>query len=505
MRMSENGSSTRKPTLFEAVLAVCVAAVCIGTGVLVLGVDVHIPLVFSAAFVCLMGRYLLHFQWKDMEEGMFRGILAGLQAVLILMIVGMIIGSWIQGGIVPTLIYYGLSILSPSIFLLATLLICSIVSLATGTSWGTSGTVGLALIGIAAGLGVPMPLAAGVVISGAYFGDKMSPLSDTTNLAPAVSGTTLFSHIRAMVSTTLPTYVIVAIITVVLGLRFAGGTLDVTRIVAFQKLLAAEFNISVVGLIPPIVVVLLAALRFPAIPSLFAGVVLGGIMILLQGSGLGTMVTAIHYGYSPAFSAEVAGAESLDAVAGILAAQGVSDVAPELAQEVGGMLSDLLERGGLDSMMWTVSLILCALSFGGVMERCGILEVLLQALLRHVKSVTGLVTSVIISCIVSNIFLGDQYVAIVLPGRMFKPAFDEKGLHPRMLSRSLEDSGTLTSVLVPWNTCGAYHTSVLGVPTIQYLPYAFLNYLNPIVAIALTAMGKSIFWRKDTDEDIVNV
>ncbi len=395
--------------------------------------------------------------------------------------------------------------MSPKIFLLATLLICSIVSLATGTSWGTSGTVGLALIGIAAGLGVPIPLAAGVVISGAYFGDKISPLSDTTNLAPAVAGTTLFSHIRAMISTTMITYAIVAIITVVLGLRFAGGVLDVSRIETFQKLLAAEFNISFLGFIPPIIVILLAALRFPAIPSLFAGVVLGGIMILSQGHGLGTMVEAIHYGYVPVFSAEIAGAESLDVVADLLAAHDVVGIAPELAQEVSVLLSDLLERGGLDSMMWTISLIFCALSFGGVMERCGFLEVLLHALLRHVKSVTGLITSVIVACIATNALLADQYVAIVLPGRMFKPAFDERGLHPRMLSRTLEDSGTLTSVLFPWNTCGAYHTGVLGVPTVQYLPYAFLNYLNPIVAIVLTAMGKYIYWRKETDEDIIKV
>jgi len=359
------------------------------------------------------------------------------------------------------------------------------------------------LIGIAAGLGVPAPLAAGVVISGAYFGDKMSPLSDTTNLAPAVAGTTLFSHIRAMISTTMTTYVIVIIITVVLGFKFAGGTLDVSKIQAFQKLLAAEFHISLVGFIPPIVVILLAALKFPAIPSMFAGVVLGGIMILLQGSGLATMVTAIHYGYTPVLSAEIAGAESLEAVSALLASKGITDVAPELAKEVGQMLSDLLQRGGLDSMMWTVSLILCALSFGGVMERCGFLEVLLEAILKHVESVTGLVTSVIIACFATNLLVGDQYTSIVLPGRMFKSAFDKKGLHPRMLSRTLEDSGTLTSVLIPWNTCGAYHTSLFGVPTLEYLPYAFLNYLNPLVAIALTAMGKFIFWRKDTDDDII--
>lgn len=501
--MKESESSHRRPTLLEAIVAVVVSFACIGVGVLALGVDVHVPIVIATSFICVIGRYLLHFQWKEIEEGIFRGIMIGLQAILILMIVGMIIGSWIQGGVVPTLIYYGLSLLSPAIFLFATLLICSIVSLATGTSWGTSGTVGLALIGIAAGLGVPAPLAAGVVISGAYFGDKMSPLSDTTNLAPAVAGTTLFSHIRAMISTTMTTYVIVIIITVVLGFKFAGGTLDVSKIQAFQKLLAAEFHISPLGFIPPIVVILLAALKFPAIPSMFAGVVLGAIMVLLQGSGLATMVTSIHYGYTPTLSAQLAGAENLEAVSALLASKGITDVAPELAKEVGQMLSDLLQRGGLDSMMWTVSLILCALSFGGVMERCGFLEVLLEAILKHVESVTGLVTSVIIACFATNLLVGDQYTSIVLPGRMFKSAFDKKGLHPRMLSRTLEDSGTLTSVLIPWNTCGAYHTSLFGVPTLEYLPYAFLNYLNPLVAIALTAMGKFIFWRKDTDDDII--
>ncbi len=501
--MDEGGRRQRKPTLLEAVVAVVVSFACIGIGVLALGVDVHIPIVIAVSFVCFIGRFLLHIRWRDIEEGIFRGIHIGLQAILILMIVGMIVGSWIQGGIVPTLIYYGLSILSPSIFLLATLLICSIVSLATGSSWGTSGTVGLALIGIAAGLGVPMPLAAGVVISGAYFGDKMSPLSDTTNLAPAVAGTTLFSHIRALVSTTMTTYIIVAIITIVLGFRFAGGTLDTSRIETFQKLLAAEFDIGFLGFIPPLVVITLAALKFPAIPSMFAGVVLGGIMILLQGNGLGTMVTAIHYGYVPTLSAEIAQAASPEAIASMLAAKGVTDVNPELARQVGEMLSSLLERGGLDSMMWTVSLILCALSFGGVMERCGFLEVLLEAILKHVKSVTGMVVSVIIACFATNLLVGDQYTAIVLPGRMFKPAFDKMGLHPRMLSRTLEDSGTLTSVLIPWNTCGAYHTSLFGIPTLEFAPFAFFNYINPIVAIALTAMGKFIFWRKDTDDDII--
>ncbi len=377
------------------------------------------------------------------------------------MIIGMVIGIWMQSGVVPSLIYYGLSILSPSIFLLATLLITSIVSLSTGSSWTTSGTVGIALMGIAHGLGIPAPLTAGVVISGAYFGDKMSPLSDTTNLAPAVAGSSLFDHIRAMVWSTGPTYLIVAAICIVIGMKYAGGTLDAEKISAMQQMMKAEFNIGLLGFLPPVLVIVLAVMKTPAIPGLFAGVLVAAVMSAVQGNGLGDIINAIHYGYEASFAADVAGAEG-GALLSLLGEANLS-VAPEMATEVGELLTDLLSRGGLDSMMWSISLVFSALFFGGAMEACGFLETIVGSITKQVKTVGGMMGAVIGSCFVANLFL-ETSTCPRHTGRMFKVSFEEKGLAPRMLSRALEDSGTLTSALIPWNTCGAFQSSVLGVP-----------------------------------------
>ncbi len=490
-----------KPGLGLSIGVFVAAAVIISYGVLRLGVDAHIPIVFSAVLVCIVGLTVLKMPWSQIEEGGLNAIAVALQAVVILMIIGMVIGIWIQSGVVPTLIYYGLSILSPSIFLLATLLITSIVSISTGSSWTTSGTVGIALMGIAHGLGIPAPLTAGIVISGAYFGDKMSPLSDTTNLAPAVAGANLFDHIRAMVWSTGPTYLIVAAICIFLGMRYAGGALDAEKISAMQQMMQAEFNIGLLGFLPPVLVIALAVRKTPAIPGLFAGVLIAAIMSAVQGNGLGDIISAIHYGYEAGLSSEIAGAEG-DALLNLLG-QFNLNIAPEMATEVGSMISDLITRGGLDSMMWTISLIFCALFFGGVMEACGFLETIVGSITRQVKTVGGMMGSVMGTCFVANLFLGDQYLSLVIPGRMFKTTFEEKGLAPRMLSRALEDTGTLTSALVPWNTCGAFQSSVLGVPTLAYAPYAFLNYLNPIVSLIMSYMKIGIYWRKEDGTDVV--
>ncbi|HOI81363.1 MAG TPA: Na+/H+ antiporter NhaC [Synergistales bacterium] len=490
-----------KPSLGLSIGVFVAAAVIISFGVLKLGVDAHIPIVFSAVLVCIVGLTVLKMPWSQIEEGGLNAIAVALQAVVILMIIGMVIGIWIQSGVVPSLIYYGLSILSPSIFLLATLLITSIVSISTGSSWTTAGTVGIALMGIAHGLGIPAPLTAGIVVSGAYFGDKMSPLSDTTNLAPAVAGANLFDHIRAMVWSTGPTYLIVAAICVFLGMRYAGGALDAEKISAMQQMMKAEFNIGLLGFLPPLLVIGLAVRKAPAIPGLFAGVLVAAIMSAVQGNGIGDIIDAIHYGYGASVSGEFAGAEG-EALLNMLS-QFNLDIAPEMATEVGGMLSELVSRGGLDSMMWTISLIFCALFFGGVMEACGFLETIVGSITRQVKTVGGMMGSVIGTCFLANLFLGDQYLALVIPGRMFKTAFEEKGLAPRMLSRATEDAGTLTSALIPWNTCGAFQSSVLGVATLAYAPYAFLNYLNPIVSIIMSYMKIGIYWRKEDGTDIV--
>ena len=491
-----------KPGLGLSLLVFIAAATMISFGVLKLGVDAHIPIVFSAVLVCIVGLTVLKMPWSQIEEGAINAIAVALQAVVILMIIGMVIGIWMQSGVVPSLIYYGLDLLAPSVFLLATLLICSVVSLSTGSSWTTAGTVGIAMMGIAQGLGIPAPLTAGIVVSGAYFGDKMSPLSDTTNLAPAVAGSNLFDHIRAMIWSTGPTYLIVAAICILLGFNYGGGTLDAAKIAAMQDMMKVEFNIGLLGFLPPVLVIFLAARKTPAIPGLFAGVLVAALMSAFQGNGLGDIINAIHYGYEAGISAEIGGAEG-DALLSLLSQTNLN-ILPEMATDVGGMLTDLLSRGGMDSMMWSISLVFCALFFGGVMEACGFLETIVGAITRRVKSVGGMMGAVIGSCFVSNLFLGDQYLSLVIPGRMFKVSFEEKGLAPRMLSRALEDSGTLTSALIPWNTCGAFMYSVLGVPTLAYAPYAFLNYLNPIVSIIMSYMKIGIYWRKEDGTDVVS-
>ncbi len=499
----------RKPSFIEASLVLVVIAVVISGSVLKLGLDAHVPIFLCAVFTAFMGIFVLKYPWKKIENGMINGIMIAMQAILILTIVGSMIGAWVQSGVVPSLIYYGLDLLSPGFFLLATLLVCSIVSLATGSSWTTSGTVGIAMMGIAAGLGIPAHITAGFIISGAYFGDKMSPLSDTTNLAPAVAGNDLFDHIRAMLWTTGPTYIIVAVIAGFMGMKYAGGALDASKISLIQQVMQAEFHVSLLGFIPPVLVIIMATAKVPAIPGLIIGMLAGSVMSLFQGVGLADVMGALHYGYETSVANAVSEAGSMEAVTEAL--KGVAlvgdNISLDMVHEVGSLLADLLTRGGLDGMMWTISLILLALALGGIMETCGFLEVLLEKILGMVHSVGGLVTSVIASCIFSNLFLGDQYLAIVMPGRLFRPGFEnfeykgKKGLAPRMLSRSLEDAGTLTSALVPWNTCGAYQSSVLGVHPFAYAPYAFLNWLNPIVAITITYLGIGVFWKEDMENN----
>ncbi len=412
----------------------------------------HIPLFTSAIFAALIGMFFLKMPWSEIEEGVVDTIKMAMGAILILMIIGMVIGTWILSGVVPTMIHYGLLILSPKIFLLATLLMCSIVSLATGSSWTTAGTVGIALMGIGMSLGIPSPVIGGAIISGAYFGDKMSPLSDTTNLAPAMAGAKLFDHIKHMIYTTGPSYVIAAILFTIVGLRYSSDTLDLTMINQIKEGLGMGFTINPLLLLVPVITIGMVVMKVPAIPGLFGGAILGGIAAMVfQGSSLGEVINSLHYGY--------------ESTTGI------------------DFVDQLLTRGGLDSMMFTVSLILCAMTFGGVMEKTGMLEALANVILGFAKSTGTLVLSVIITALGMNVLAGDQYLAIVIPGRMFKNAFDERGLAPKNLSRCLEDSGTLTSPLIPWNTCGAFMIGTLGLAPWTYVPYCFLNLINPLVSI----------------------
>ena len=454
----------KKPTLFVALIPIIALIAFLYVGVVLYEQDPHIPLVMGSCVAVAVAVFMLGHSWPDMEEGIIKTIGMGMQACLILMIIGMIIGSWIMGGIVPGMIYYGLQILSPSIFLVAAMLLCSVVSLASGSSWTTAGTVGVALIGIAQGIGIPAPVAAGAIISGAYFGDKMSPLSDTTNLAPAMAGAKLFDHIKHMVYTTGPSYIIAMVLFGIMSMRYAGQDLDSHSIQELLDVISGEFTVNPLMLVPPLLVIAMVIFKVPAIPGLIGGVALGFIYAMVfQGASFGDALDVVQNGFVMDFG--------------------------EGASEAQIMIGDLLTNGGMQSMLWTVSLIICALSFGGILESTGMLEVIAQSLLSLAKGTGSLVAITIFSSIFINIISSDQYLAIVIPGRMYKDAYMERGLAPRNLSRTLEDGGTITSPLVPWNTCGAAMSRSLGVPTVEYIPYCFLNLVNPIVSILLASFG----------------
>lgn len=459
----------REAKLWEALLPVVITiALLMYTVLPVFEVeqDVHIPLILGALMATIIAITRLGYTWKEVEEGIVSTIAGTMQAILILAIIGMIIGTWIMGGIVPTLIYYGLQILSPGLFLVAACLLCSIVSLATGSSWTTAGTVGIALMGVAAGLGISPGMAAGAIISGAYFGDKMSPLSDTTNLAPAMAGADLFDHIRHMVYTTGVSMIIALVGFGILGAGYAGKELDTAAINEILSLMNENFVINPLLLLVPVIVIVLVARKVPAIPGLFIGTLLGGVAaIALQGASFADVLNAMQNGVESATGNE--------------------------------MLDELLTGGGYQSMMWTISLILAALTFGGVLEKTGMLETIGKVILKYARSTGSLVTATVLTSIFTNLLAGDQYLALVLPGKMYKDEFHKRGLAPRNLSRCLEDSGTLTSPLIPWNTCGATMQTSLGIATIEYLPYCFLNLVNPIVSIIFGYTGITMMKLED--------
>lgn len=390
-------------------------------------------------------------------------------AILILLFVGALSGTWLISGVIPSMIYYGLQILNPAIFLPATVVICAVISIATGSSWTTSATVGIALIGIGEALGFNLGMVAGAVLSGAYFGDKMSPLSDTTNLAPAMAGTDLFTHIRYMAYTTVPTVLVTLVIFIILGLTQSptGDTDTAEMLTAID----ASFNITPwLFLVPAVVIGLIVRKTRPLI-ALLVGTLLGGVFAII---------------FQPEIVAQVAGVETLgfnDAYKGVMNAMTVStSVATENAE-----LNDLFSSGGMNGMLGTIWLIMCAMAFGGIMDAIGALARISQALLSVTDSVFGVFASTVASCLALNVTASDQYLAIVVPGKMFAKAYKEKGLAPENLSRTLEDSGTVTSVLVPWNTCGAYQAGVLGVSTLDYAFYAFFNWLSPFMTLLFAA------------------
>lgn len=462
-----NDEGARAPHIWEAGLSMLSLVIGISVSIVVYGTDPHVPMLFGVIVACLIA-WKCGFKWETVQSGMLGGITNALQAIVILLIIGILIATWILAGVVPSLIYYGLEFLSPSVFLPTALLLCAVTSLATGTSWGTSGTIGVALIGIGAGLGLPLPVVAGAVLSGAYFGDKMSPLSDTTNMAPAMVGTDLYTHIKHMSYTTGVSFGLTILIEIVLSIVLGAKSSDLSEIEEILTTLDANFMISPIMLIPPVLVMVVSFKKVPAIPGIAAGALAAIVLaVLFQGAD-----------YNDVVSVSFGGFKSETGVAAV---------------------DELLSRGGLESMLYTISLVIVAMMFGGIMERTGQLRVLAAGILERARSTGSLIASTALTGIGANMLLCDQYMAIVVTGRTYAEEYRNRGLHPKNLSRAVEDSATVTANLVPWNSGGAFQAATLGVATLAYLPFNFFCWLSPIVTILFGVFGWTIH-RTDESE-----
>ncbi len=425
----------------------------------------QIALVLATCVAALVGRRV-GIPWLTAQEGIIDGIRVGLGPTLILLAVGMLIGTWILCGTVPALIYYGIQVLNPSIFYAASAAICAIVAISIGSSWTVAGTLGIGLMGIAGSFELSPAITAGAIISGAYFGDKLSPMSDTTNLASAVTSVDLFDHIRHMLWTTVPSFAIALLIFALIG--SSDGTTP-QEIEALQQSLTSEFNIGLHLLLPLGLMLFLVYKRFPAYPSIVISALTGAVFALL---------------FQPESVIKLGGGgEELNSFFALFKGIWVSLFDGYTSDSGNKFLDALLSKGGMSSMVNTVWLIICALGLGGVLERTGILSYMLRLALKRVKSTGSLITTTVLTCIGTNILAADQFIAVALPGRMYADEYERHGLDRLNLSRTLEDSATLTSALIPWNTCGAYMSATLGVATISYAPFAFFNLLCPLIAI----------------------
>ena len=434
----------------------------------------QIALMLATAIAAAIGIKNNH-KWADIEKAMVNGISTSMGAIFILLAVGSLIGTWMLSGTVPTMIYYGLKLLNPTFFYPVACIICGIVALSIGSSWTTAATIGVALMGISIGLGLDPAITAGAIISGSYFGDKISPLSETTNLAPVVAGSELFSHIKYMMWTTVPSITISLCLFTFLGLssETLAAPLAINDI---NKQLEANFNITIFNLIPVILLFVMAVKKVPAFPAVFIGALIGAVWALffqheliqtLSKDGLSSATAMVTVVWTALFD-------------GVVLNSGDKD------------LDSLLSGGGMSSMMSIIWLIMCALMFGAVLEYLGILKRFVDAILSSVKSVGGLIASTICTCVGTNLITADQYISIVMPGRMYKEEYQRRNLDPLVLSRTLEDSGTVTSVLIPWNTCGAFFFGVLALTSYEYIFYCFFNLINPLLAIIYGYIGFKI-------------
>ena len=472
--------SFKKPSFIDALIPLVLLVILLILSVAIFGSDSsygpnQIALIFSAGVVCIIGLKN-GFKWHDLEQAMIHGISVSMGAIFILLSVGALIGTWLLSGTVPTMIYLGLQILSPEWFYVAACLLSAIVAMSIGSSWTTAATIGVALIGIANGIGASSAIAAGAIISGAYFGDKISPLSETTNLAPAVAGSDLFEHIRHMLWTTVPSFIITLILFTILGFTEHRDGTDV-NVSHIQDIIMSTYDVSAIHLTPLFLLVLMAIKKLPAFPTIFIGALVGAIWGIIFQHDLLTKVAG---------STQV-----IDQMTVVWTAL-FDGFTVSTGDEV---MDKLLSGGGMSGMLNTTWLIMTALMFGSVMEKVGLLAVFVKGILKAAKSTGSLITSTILTAFGTNLITADQYMSIVMPGRMYKEEYERRGLKNVNLSRALEDGGTITSPLIPWNTCGAYMAGVLLVSPLDYWQFAFFNLINPILAIIFAYLGIKVLKR----------
>ena len=450
---------------FMAALICCVGILVIMiSSVFMLEIELHLALIIALIWTAFNAA-LLGFRFRDTKLLMNDGVIAAVGAIYIFMLIGVVIAALIESGTIAGIIVYALGVVDPRWFLPASLLLCSFMSLATGTSWGTVGTAGVVLVGLGEFIGIPAPMVAGAVISGALFGDKMSPLSDTTILAATAAGTEVDQHIRAMFYTTGPTYLLILIVFGVLSFSYGDAELSLAEINVMREPLLEQFSINVLVFLPLLVIITMSVIRMAAEPSMMAGTIVAVLLaIFLQDREFSEILYSLQYGF-----VSESGIESVDS---------------------------LLTRGGLQSMMWTLSLALIALALGGILNGAGFLKVLVRGLIKRIKTMTQLAASTIATCMLANMSMGENYLAVIFGARIYKDTYEERGLHPRMLSRCVEEGATLSAGLIPWTTTGAFFSAALGVSTVEYAPWVLLSSFNIVISIGLTALGKGIF-KKD--------
>lgn len=472
--MAKKEKIKKKASFIQSITPIIIMMVLLVTGVGVMGLKAE-PILIMVAFTAGFIAWRLGYSWKEMQDGIVAKLSMAMPAILILWVVGLLIGSWMFSGAIPMMIYYGVNIINPKFLLVTAFIISAFFSTVTGTSWGSVGTVGVAIIGIAQGLGVPLAPTAGAIVGGAYFGDKLSPLSDTTNLAPLAAGSQLYEHIKHMLYTTIPATIVALVVYSIVGLGTAGSASAPEAVILLRDQLSSMYNWNILLLIPVILILGGSLLKLPTVPTMlvssFLSLVTG---LVIQGFSLKDGFIAMISGFNVSMTG--------------------------FTGEVGADVLTLVNRGGAVSMAGTTVLVFCAMGFAGIMDITGMLDVVLESIMKRVKTVGGLIASTVASCMTVAFVTGNSYLSILLPGQLFKDAYPKMNLKAKNLSRTLEDSGTVLVPLIPWSAAGAYMTATLGVPTLEYLPWAIFNYVGIIFALILGFTGIGIAKINDTDK-----